>query len=263
MKRIHFALFISCVLISVSAAVGSTQGPDNALGNYNEPPSRLRGAIEKFGEDFGSLNRFYSAQTSPNRAARLRQLYDDELALLKRVDFNSLNHDEQVDYILFANYLNHENDELKRYEAQQQEMSAIVPFARVISDLEDARRRTEKIDSAKTAVILNDLAKGISENQKALDVGTAAKPKRTVAYRAAKTIISLRQTLGNWYKFYNAYDPLFTWWNAEPYKAADDALQRYLGFVNQKLVGIAPDDNTTSSVIRSVAKLCSANCSTR
>ena len=245
MKRIHFALFISCVLISLSAAVGFAQGPDNALGNYNEPPSRLRGVIEKFAQDFGSLDRFYTAQTSPNRAARLGQLYDDELALLKRVDFDSLNHDEQVDYILFANYLNHENDELKRYEAQQQEMSAIVPFARAISDLEDARRRMEKIDSAKTAVILNDLAKGISETQKALDAGTAAKPKRTVAYRAAKTIMSLRQTLGNWYKFYNAYDPLFTWWNAEPYKAADDALQRYLGFVNQKLVGIAPDDNTT------------------
>jgi uncharacterized protein (DUF885 family) len=245
MKRIHFALFISCVLISLSAAVGFAQGPDNALGSYNEPQSRLRGVIEKFGEDFGSLNRFYSAQTSPNRAARLEQLYDDELTVLKRVDFDSLNHDEQVDYILFANYLNHQKDELKGYQAQLQEMSVIVPFARVISDLEDARRRMEPIDSAKTAAILNDLAKVVSESQKALDAGTAPKPKRTVAYRAAKAIISLRQTLGNWYKFYNAYDPLFTWWNAEPYKAADDALQRYLGFVNQKLVGIAPDDNTT------------------
>ncbi|HSU25290.1 MAG TPA: hypothetical protein VLI65_04875, partial [Pyrinomonadaceae bacterium] len=78
MKRIHFALFISCVLISLSAAVGFAQGPDSVLGGYNEPPSRLRGVIEKFGEDFGSLNRFYSAQTSPNRAARLEQLYDDE-----------------------------------------------------------------------------------------------------------------------------------------------------------------------------------------
>ena len=245
MKRIHFALFISCVLISLSAAVGFAQGPDNALGSYNEPQSRLRGVIEKFGEDFGSLNRFYSAQTSPNRAARLEQLYDDELTVLKRVDFDSLNHDEQVDYILFANYLNHQKDELKGYQAQLQEMSVIVPFARVISDLEDARRRMEPIDSAKTAAILNDLAKVVSESQKALDAGTAPKPKRTVGYRAAKAIISLRQTLGNWYKFYNAYDPLFTWWNAEPYKAADDALQRYLGFVNQKLVGIAPDDNTT------------------
>jgi uncharacterized protein (DUF885 family) len=245
MKRIHFALFISCVLISLSAAVGFAQGPDNALGSYNEPQSRLRGVIEKFGEDFGSLNRFYSAQTSPNRAARLEQLYDDELTVLKRVDFDSLNHDEHVDYILFANYLNHQKDELKGYQAQLQEMSVIVPFARVISDLEDARRRMEPIDSAKTAAILNDLAKVVSESQKALDAGTAPKPKRTVAYRAAKAIISLRQTLGNWYKFYNAYDPLFTWWNAEPYKAADDALQRYLGFVNQKLVGIAPDDNTT------------------
>ncbi|MGI8883991.1 MAG: hypothetical protein ACR2IA_07090, partial [Pyrinomonadaceae bacterium] len=58
------------------------------LNDYNEPPSRLRGVIEKFSEDYGSLNRFYTAPTSPNRAARFREFYSDQLAFLIKQNFD-------------------------------------------------------------------------------------------------------------------------------------------------------------------------------
>jgi uncharacterized protein (DUF885 family) len=210
-----------------------------------ENSSQFRGIIERYEEDFGGLDRFYSAGTSPIRAVRMRKLYDDGLAELRGMNFDSLSHDDQVDYVLFRNYLEHENKELARYQAQLEEMAGVIPFARVISGLEDSRRKLEVIDSAKTASILNNLAKQIKETHKSFEDGKIGRPKRTVAYRAARTLALLRQTLGNWYKFYNAYDPVFTWWNAEPYKAADDALQQYTGFVTQKLVGISADDKTT------------------
>jgi Uncharacterized protein conserved in bacteria len=215
------------------------------LNSYNEPVSRLRGAIEKFREDYGSLNRFYTAQTSPNRAARLRQFYADWLAFLNRQNFDALNHDEQIDYLLFKNYLTHQIKESERSARLFEEMSALIPFARTISDLEDSRRRLETIDAAKTAAVLNDLAKQIAATQKAFEENKLARPKRTVANRAAQIVASLRTTLRNWHTFYNAYDPIFTWWNAEPYKAADAALQNYQNFLLDKLVGIRPDDKTT------------------
>ena len=220
------------------------QSPDE-LANYNESPSRLRGVIEKYGEDYGILNRFYSANTSPNRQARFKQLNADWLALLDKQNFDSLNHDEQVDYLLFANYLNHEQRELARYDKQLEEMSSLMPFAKTISDLEDSRRKLETIDAAKIAALLNDLNKTIAATQKGIETGTIAKPKRTVANRVARTVASLRQTLQRWFTFYNAYDPDFTWWNAESYKAVDASLQNYQTFILDKLVGIRPDDKTT------------------
>src|SRR5437762_4501513 len=106
-KRV-FGIFILFSTLSISFWSTSAQSTKGELTSYNDPPSQFRGVIEKFQEDHGILNRFYSAPTSPNRSARFGQLYSDELAILAKLDFDKLNHDEQIDYILFKNYLDHE-----------------------------------------------------------------------------------------------------------------------------------------------------------
>ncbi|HKP69835.1 MAG TPA: DUF885 family protein [Pyrinomonadaceae bacterium] len=232
-----------CVAILVSSLPIDAQRIDD-LAAYNEPPSRLRGLIEKYDEDFGSINRFYTAQMSSVRVARLRQLYTDYLGVLTRLNFDSLNHDEQIDHVLFRNYLDHEQRELTRLEKQFAETASILPFAKTIGDLEDQRRRLESIDPAKTALLLTDLSKAINDAQKAMESVTE-KPKRTVSNRAVRYLAGLRLTLRNWYNFHNAYDPTFTWWNAEPYKAVEDSFQKYSEFIVNKLVGIRADDKTT------------------
>ena len=239
--KIWLCIALCIVLTSAQSAQRSAAGPDG----YDEPPSRLRGLIERFNEDYGALDRFYTARTSPNRAERMRRLYADELEALGRLNFETLNHDEQIDYVLFKNYLDHQQKELARQGRQLDEMASLIPFARAISDLEDSRRQLETLGSAKTAALLDGLAKQIGETQRSLESGSTVKPKQTVANRAARTISGLRTTLKNWFAFYNAYDPNFSWWNAEPYKAADDALQKYANFVTEKLVGIKADDKTT------------------
>src|SRR5262249_55240675 len=60
-----------------------------------------------------------------------------------------------------------------------------------------------------------------------------------LAKRAGETVLSLRQTLRNWHTFYDGCDPLVTWWTAEPYKAADAALEKYA-----KSLGVNPPENT-------------------
>ena len=239
------ALLVSLLLISMIAPGISSGQVVDPLNAYSDPPSRLQGVIEKFTEDVGVLNRFYTAQTSPNRSARFTSLYNEELQLLSSFNFDKLNHDEQIDYVLFKNYLDHELKEQERNDAQLAEMASLMPFARTISDLEDTRRKLDFADPAKSATLLNDLAKQIVATQRSLDGPNAVKPKRTVANRAARTVDGLRRTLRAWYTFYNAYDPTFTWWCESPYKASDDALGKYSTFITEKLVGIRADDRTT------------------
>jgi len=245
MRRIRTLFVVGMIFTTALNSFVFAQAKTDTLADNNEPPSRLRGVIERFDADHGILNRYYSATTSPNRSARLKELYTSRLALLGTFDFDKLNHDEQVDHILFRNYLDHEFKEQGRIDAQIAEMASLMPFARVISDLEDTRRKLEFADPAKSAALLNELAKQIADTQRTFEQAAVTKPKRTVANRAARTLGSLRQTLRSWYTFYNAYDPTFTWWCESPYKAADDALGKYQTFVTEKLVGIRADDKTT------------------
>lgn len=232
-----------CLIVLMFAQMAAGQGDQPAA--YNDPPSRIRGLVERFGEDYGFLDRFYSAGTSSNRSARLRQLYAENLSVLAGMDFAKLNTQEQVDHILFRNYLEHATREQLRRDGQLAEMASIIPFAKTISDLEDSRRRLENIDPAKVAALLNDLTKTIAATQKGFEDGSAAKPKRTVANRAARTVGELKNVLARWYRFHSGYDPAFSWWNESPYKAADEAIAKYQTYITTKLVGIAADDKTT------------------
>jgi uncharacterized protein (DUF885 family) len=72
------------------------------------------------------------------------------------------------------------------------------------------------------------------------------KTTSTKARRAAESLARLRGHLKNWFDFYNGYDPLFTWWLAEPYKAADESLQKYTAFLREQSKEKDKDDRESS-----------------
>jgi uncharacterized protein (DUF885 family) len=63
-----------------------------------------------------------------------------------------------------------------------------------------------------------------------------------VARRAANALGDLRQALKSWHDFSAGYDPLFTWWTADPYQKADKALEAYLKVLRETVVGIKPGE---------------------
>jgi uncharacterized protein (DUF885 family) len=67
---------------------------------------------------------------------------------------------------------------------------------------------------------------------------------KTVAFRASRTVERLRGTLRDWSEFYNTYDPLYTWWAAEPYKSLDRSLHEYGVYLGETLAGVKRDDDT-------------------
>jgi uncharacterized protein (DUF885 family) len=204
----------------------------------------MRGAIERYAVDRGSLTRSYPVAISRARRERFRKFYNEWLASLQSIDFDSMSEDGKIDYLLFKNHLEYELRQLDIQARQLSEIEPLVPFADKIVALEEARRRMEPIDSAKIAMTLNDLRKQVDDRRRAIELGLRAEAggngniKKTVANRAAVTINGLRSNLRNWYTFYNGYDPLFTWWNEEPYKSLDQAMTSYATFITEKIVGI-------------------------
>jgi hypothetical protein len=232
-----------------------------AVDRADPPDSEMRALIEYYVVDRASFLRSYPVPTSPARRERLRKFYADALERIKRLNFDSMNQEGKVDYVLFRKHLEYELRQLDIQARQLDEIADLIPFAQRITDLEEARRRMDPIDSAKAAATLNDLRKQIDSTRKALEAGLspqragenrtegveAIKVKKTFAFRAVGVTNNLRASLRNWYTFYNGYDPVFTWWNEEPYKSLDQALTSYATFLSERVVGLRPDGMQTST----------------
>lgn len=214
--------------------------------------SRMRPFLERYATDRGLLNRKYPLEMSATQETRRRQFLTEWRSTLEKLDFDKLNQEDRIDYLLFRNLINHDLHQRDVRAKQRAEVAPLLPFAPALLALEEARERMEPIDAERTAALLNTLKTQIEETQKTVEAGlnkdaknTKGSWKRTVANRAVRTLQNLQEMAQHWYGYYHGYDPLFTWWAEEPYKAFDQSLKKYTDFLREKLVGLAPDDTTT------------------
>ena len=191
--------------------------------------------ITTFQADEASLNRLLSAPYSLYRSTRLKKLYEGYLEQLDALDFEKLPYDGQVDWLLFQRYLAHEIVMLGAERKKIEERIVLLPFLEELCQLEDTRRRRDfpgSADSTKIAAQLNDWTKQIEHLQNATPTVS-----RTVANRAVETIGGLRKMLTKWHEYHQGYDPIFTWWIAQPYKTLDEALETYANHLKETIVG--------------------------
>ncbi|MFN0021504.1 MAG: DUF885 family protein [Pirellulaceae bacterium] len=219
------------------------------------PASELRGLIELYQADLGSVERTYPVRMSIARHDRMREFYSQWLSLVGKTSFDGLSQDGKIDYLLLKNYLEHELRDLEIVAKRREEVGPVVPFANAIVELEESRRRMDPLDAAKAAETLAMLKKQVDLSSKvlaaAIESGSKSSsansslPSKVTAGRAAAALDNLRGTLKDWNTFYSDYDPLFTWWNADPYKQVDKALYEYATQLREKVVGIKSGDETT------------------
>jgi uncharacterized protein (DUF885 family) len=197
------------------------------------------------------LRRYHSIDISPARTERLRRFYEDQLKQLVAVPFKTLDQDGRVDYVLFQNQLRFELRELEHEAKKISEVAGVVPFAQAVTQLEEARRRMEPIDSEKAAKTLTGIAEQVGRTRKELEKqlkdekkdSNGTLPGKVAANRAAGMVDELRRTLRNWNEFYSGYHPDFTWWAGQPYQKAEKDLQDYAKFLRQKLAGFTEGED--------------------
>jgi uncharacterized protein (DUF885 family) len=239
-----------------SAAAQNTTVPDLAS-IAGAPRSELTDVVNRFAVDLSSISRRYDASRSPDHRTRMRAFYSEWSTRLHEMDFDKLTQEGKVDYVLLDRELRHELVLLDRSELQRKETAALNPFADRLLALHDARRDLATIDARAAAATLGQVVKQIDslrtslESQKtdAGDKKTKPAPKvsRTVANRAANDLDAIKRVMASWYKYYDGYDPQFTWWMKDPYRKLDDALTRYARTLREKIVGFKPTEGETGA----------------
>lgn len=228
--------------------------PCAAASDLDLSASPMRPYIDSFNLDRIALQRYYNVQLSAVRSDRMRRFYTEWRERLATIDFDKLPEDGQVDYVLFRNYLDHE---IARHDFDAKslaEVSGYLPFAATITGIEEARAKTLPMKAQEAAAQLAQLSADVDKSRKAADErlksesATANKQlRRVLGDRAAGDVTSLRNTLRNWFVFYDNYDPVFTWWAAEPYKSADAALKTYANFLREKVALLPPLPDSPAS----------------
>ncbi|WP_254062221.1 DUF885 family protein [Acidobacterium sp. S8] len=212
--------------------------------------SELRPYIERFSADHSLLHRYYSIAFAPQARDRMRKLYTEWQETLNKIDFEKLGEDARIDHILFRNYLGRRLSYLTEETQFDNEAATYLPFADAIISLFIAQREIEPIDGKQSAATLSQIEKICTDMQKKIEAELAANKqdpksidaqrKREAANHAIENLNELRRVLHEWFVFYDAYDPMFTWWAAEPYKTAAAALDAYGKFLSEKVIGLHP-----------------------
>lgn len=239
-KTLITAFLLVGLLTTAFAQTKDPQWDKNppASGEIGSVAIGLRPLIERYSADERSLNRYYRFPFSPARRACFTAFNREWLGILAGLDFSRLSLDGRIDYLLFKNHLNRANQHLRQEAAEQERIKPLLTFAGAIIELNEDLNQMQWITGPEAARALNDLRLKIAAVKKSSTPPAATKDvHKTLVRRAADMLSTLRRGLKEWYDFYHAYDPIFTWWATESYKAADQALKDYDEFLRRDLLG--------------------------
>jgi uncharacterized protein (DUF885 family) len=235
MRAILKTVFLLLCAAAPAAAQPATYVPD-LWPTPSKSASELRDAAELLRSDWFALQRRWSVEESPARNAQFRTFFEGWKGKLPQIRFESLSQDGKADYVMLRNRLDYELKLLDRAATVQQEAAPLMPYAATIASLHDARRRMEPVDARAAATALAKMVDDIARAQRSLETG-AMKPSKIIALRVVTMSEDLKRAFEQWFRFYNLYDPMFSWWADDPYKRAAKAMDGYLTFLRERVVG--------------------------
>ena len=227
----------------VAPARAAVEAPAADLGELVGPEATdLARVVERFRVDDGALRRRYDAPWSAEGRARMTRFYEGWRDRLRALDWDALDAESRIDWLLLDYELRYRLSELERHGGLFDRMEPLLPFATDLIDLHEARRRMAPVDHRAVAALLAgiparvDAARAAAEE--ALEAGGRRAPSPIDGMRAADAVDQVRRSLRRWYDFHAGYDPLFTWWTSDPFERADGALERYRDFLRGRVVGV-------------------------
>lgn len=205
--------------------------------------SDFRVVIVRYLQDKAAIQRRYPVQFSPARQERLTAFNRAWTAELERVDFDALNPEGRIDYLLLRDRLTYEAEALRLSARRAEEMAPLLPFAPALIALQETRLDRQRAHGRQSAETLDTAARQVEGLTAALeDASRRPSASPVIARRAVGQIEHLRAMLREWNTFYDGYDPDVSWWARQPYARLDAALDAYAAALNRRVVGIRPGE---------------------
>lgn len=191
--------------------------------------SEMRDYILQYQADNGALARKYTIRESEEYVNRFSQHHTAWLSKLKTLPFESMSLSGQVDYILLRTVIEEEASNLQHDQKELQEVAATLKFTPLLLPIIHERRRGSLPNAEQIAAILHKVKGEIKTNQQ--EIEKLPKYSERQSAKAVEAVQSYRRSISEAFKFYNDYDPQFSWWVAAPQAELDSALSKYIKFL--------------------------------
>ncbi|WP_420615406.1 DUF885 domain-containing protein [Candidatus Palauibacter sp.] len=226
-------------LAAASAASTPPASAQDVAGLVGAESSELAPVVERYSADRVALGRRWTVSYSPERTRRFNEFFSGWQQEIDALDFEALSLEGRVDYVLLLNELRYQLDLLTREAGLAAEMDGFISFTSLIVELEERRRRREPVESETAAARLAKLPAEIEAVRGEVEarLGGGEDVSRIVALRAVTALAERTRLLEGWYEHYAGYDPVFTWWNEDPYARAKAALDGFATFLRESVIG--------------------------
>src|SRR5690606_7825585 len=234
-KIMYKKTLLACLLALLTGWTLRPQGSTGAA-----PVSEVYQLMGELAADYGSLQRFYIIEGSPERRERFKQFYLDYKGRLEAMPFNQLSVNGRVDYLLTMRDIEQGLRKLEEEKEEYRQMENWISYGDPIYGSEKQRRRRKHLDAPKVASQVNDISKKLPALTEALDKENPSFPQH-LADRAQQVVLGHRKALESVHGFYSAYDPDFSWWMERPQIKISEQLTAYAKLLAEKV-----DPNTLS-----------------
>lgn len=227
------------------AAEGGSQLP-TALATTSPVQESLASMIQQYAADQRTLSQRFRIPMDPigkQFRENMLQSWRDRLA---KIDFDKLDRDQQIDWLLLNTQVQHAAELAHRREVRMNEAEALVPYAQEVIKICSARehgfqRRAEDIAASLDSIAsqATELTKGLNSSKRDSS-DTEVKP--TTGLQASDLIDQMLRQLQDANNYYEGYDPQYAWWATKPYESAKQALTNHRKAVREKVAGLNEND---------------------
>lgn len=207
--------------------------------------------VGEFASDAQAVERAFDVPWSDQALAREEALLNAWRTRLEQTDFDALEPGARIDWLLLANHLTAEKSRLALDRARLDELAEVLPFRGELHQLETGRWKNEAVDPQAAASVLDAADQSLQEVRRRLEKGRDTKDEKNpatplvlspvVAVRAAAVVEALRQSLKEWFSFYDGFVPEFSWWVRQPFQALDTRLEAHVKYLRAELAGLKGD----------------------
>ena len=253
------SLLILCVAFGCAAAEPEASLPMDQV-------------IVRFRADRDGLRGFYEAMhPSDFLSERMNALYGEWLEKLAAYNFDSLDQQGRIDFLMLRDTLQHDRANIARQRPKFAAIDPLLPFRATIQELETARSRMQPLDAQNAATKIAAIPEQLKKLRERIEKGRKEKekekePKKETeegkskpdastkpdeaalkleplqAKRAADAADELRNTLKNWNAFYDGYVPEYSWWMKKPFEDAHKSLEEYTKYLREEIAGLKGKD---------------------